>query len=203
MTRQEFIEDIRSWRDLIEFCNNNDAYSYVDDIYTDEDMDDYIEREAEEFISENGWTTFRDYLNDIPSGHEYYRRNGEMSFEYMDAHDLRDLKEEILDDGIVEFDEEDDEEGMEAVAEEETAVDAEPTPDEPIGIDALFTECSAVFQNAQREIDRRNEEARAREAAAAEEAKKRAEAEESEDAGFEDFLDMYYETQSRTQSRYA
>lgn len=192
MTRREFIEDITTWRDLIEFCNDNDAYSYVDDIYTNEDMNSYIEREAEEFISENGWTIFRDCLNDISEGHEYYRRDGEMSFEYMDANDLRDLKGEILDDGIVEFDEEDDEEGMEAVAEEETAVDAEPTPEEPIGIDALFAECSAVFQSAQQEIDRRNEEARAREAAAAEKAKKQSEVEESKDAGFEDLLDMYY-----------
>jgi len=197
MTRQEFIDSITEWNELIDFCNDYDIYSYVQDIYTDDQMAEHIEYNAEDFICENGWVCFRDYLNDIREGHYFYKKTGEMEFEYMDDNDLARLKNEILENEEEIFDEEDDEEEPEAIAEEETSVDAEPTPDEPIGIDALFSECSAVFQSAQQEIDRRNEEARARESAAAEEAKKRSEAEESEDAGFEDLLHMYYETQSR------
>lgn len=202
MTRSEFIENIRDWEELIEFCDDNCINSYVDDIYTDEQMDEYIQNHAGEYIAENGWVRFRDCLNDINDGYDFYRRNGEMDFEYMDRGDLNDLKERILEDEDEIFDEEYDEEESDDET-EEVPVEAEPAPEEPIGIDALFTECSAIFQSAQQEIDRRNEEARAREAAAAEEAKKRSEVEESEDAGFEDFLDMYYEIHSRTQSRYA
>lgn len=109
MTRQEFLDEITTWYDLIEWCNNH-MCSYCDDIYSDEARDEYIDEALVDMARNNNWYELRDILSNLATGHDYWCRD-----EYGDWHGVDDEFDEYFNDVLEwadengEFDEEEEE----------------------------------------------------------------------------------------------
>lgn len=82
MTRQEFIDKIDTYSELMDVTG--DANYYFDDVYDSDAYDDYIYDVARDF--NGGWTEIRDFLDSLPEGYDYYIRDdcGEWSGYYDD-----------------------------------------------------------------------------------------------------------------------
>lgn len=114
MTRQEFIDSVNSFYDLIDFCNDERCY-LCEDVIDDDQLDECVEEDIAEYG--RGWRGLRDWLADIPTGYEYYRRDGAFDYVWLDDQDFENYKQDVLewaDEANVfeeeEKDEEDDEE---------------------------------------------------------------------------------------------
>lgn len=120
MTRQEFIEDVTSFSDLIMFCQDH-GIDYCDDIYDAYCVNDYI---MDAIGNMREWTQVREFLKDIPEGVEYYRENGCGEFEDADYF-FDDYKEDTLrymdENGL--WDEEDEPDDDEAEQEDSDGAD--------------------------------------------------------------------------------
>ena len=132
MTRDEFIEDVTTWSELLSFCSD-EGYE-TDDIYTSEDRDDYIDEDLVEMARNDSWRDVLSTLRDLEDddGFEYYRRddwNGWVGLSDGDD-EFDSYKENVLewmdDNGYWPGDEEDDDEEDEYDDEEE----APPVDDE-------------------------------------------------------------------------
>ena len=148
MTRQEFIDDITSWWELIDFCNDEGYEDYIDDIYSEESREDYLDNDLVQRARNAGsWTDLLSTLDDIPTGYDYYRMDDYGDWHPLDDYDFNDRKEEVLDrlDEDDFWDEEDEEE--EPVEEYVDPEDAIPVEDEDIGVAELFTTCNSKLQN--------------------------------------------------------
>lgn len=154
MTRQEF-EDISTWRELIDFCNDYSC-SYCDDVCSEDVRDSYINYSLEYMARENNWTNLRDTLNDIPTGYDYYRKNDYGDWYGLDDNDLEDYKSDIFDwadeNGIFDDDEEDGEEPWYVDDEEFTP------PKESISITDLIKSCNSKLQKINDDAEREAEE---------------------------------------------
>lgn len=121
MTRREFLEDVTDFYDLRDFCWRNDCYVMDDyDVIDDEQKDDRIHEWLRE--TDEDWSTIRDILDDVPTGYDFYRCDGWVTFYPCDDSDFDDVKSEVLEwaddnDVFEDSDEEDDDEEIE----EETA----------------------------------------------------------------------------------
>lgn len=105
MTRTEFEENITSWYDLIDFCNENDLRS-CDNIYDSEQVVEIIRDEARsEGVRGVCWLVNSIYDSDAE--HFYYGENGLVS---LDDSDFERFKSDVLDEFEEYFDEEDEEE---------------------------------------------------------------------------------------------
>lgn len=72
MTRQEFIDDVTSWSELIDFCYDQDC-DICEDIYSEEAKDDHFNNDLVEMArNANDWEELLETLNDIPTGYDYY-----------------------------------------------------------------------------------------------------------------------------------
>lgn len=74
MTRQQFIDEINTWDELICWCNDHGCY-YCEDIYSDQSRDDRIDEALEDWASSNSWYDLRDILNGLETGYDYWRRD--------------------------------------------------------------------------------------------------------------------------------
>lgn len=129
MTRTDFIHNITTWEELLDFCNEYDC-GLCDEIVEDNDRDDEIDADVEEAIRNQRWYDINGYLDNIPTGYNYYRRNGSFDYVGLDDADFETYKDEILDWGDSEeiWDDEVDED-YDVFAEQEEAVDGEPAPE--------------------------------------------------------------------------
>ena len=73
MTRQNFIDDVNSFWELIEFCDNERLDTCADVIYGDY-LGEYIMRTIRQDF--DTWQGIRDYLSDIQTGGEFYAEDG-------------------------------------------------------------------------------------------------------------------------------
>lgn len=111
MTRQEFINDVTSFDELLDFCYENDC-DVCEDIVSSETMDEYIWDEIRDW--DGSWEDLADALNGISQGYDWYRRDGSLDYVYMDDRDFDSYKQDVLDwadnwEGI--FDEEEPDQG--------------------------------------------------------------------------------------------
>ena len=167
MTRNEFIDNITEWYELKDFCNDFDC-DVCEDIYDDDDYDDCVEEDVRDAVGECSWREIRDSLCDLPSGYDYYRRNGSLDYDGMDNDDFEDYKERALewgdDYGVWEDEEEEDEEYADADDDFLDSLEEEPDEDETIeeedfSIDDLIGMCSVVFVAIQNdEVEKQQEE---------------------------------------------
>lgn len=112
MTRRDFIDCVNDFYDLIEFCNDNGC-EICEDLYDDDSYDDAIEEDIRDSIGDYSWRDFRDYLQSLPTGYDWYRRDG--SFDYVGVdHDFEEYKADVLrwadEEEVWDEDEEDEEE---------------------------------------------------------------------------------------------
>lgn len=91
MTRQEFLDDVNSFYELIDFCQN-ERLDICDDIY---DADTANEIIMERLGDYRNWQDAYRFLDDIPVDCEYYHEDGYGDFE--DADDMfEDYKDDVL-----------------------------------------------------------------------------------------------------------
>lgn len=96
MTREDFIENIQSWEDLINFCSDYGC-DYCEDVYDDDQMDDYINETLVDMArNSDGWRDLRNMLNDIPTGYDYYIRDEYDEFREADDDEFEDYKSSVI-----------------------------------------------------------------------------------------------------------
>lgn len=145
MTREEFLNEICSWGDLVNFCYDNGC-SLCDDIYDEEGRDDILNEELVS-LAENAddWRELLDILENIPTDFEYYTREYNCDFSSLDDEDFESRKRDVLawadSDGIWD-DEEEDEDEYEYENEDNDFVIGE----DPISIEQLMTACNDQVQ---------------------------------------------------------
>lgn len=148
MTRQEFIDEICDFADLISFCCNEDLET-CDEVYSADRLDEYIAEEVTDYLRNNYWYELRDALYDIPTGHDYYIRTDWMEFRGAYDDDFDEYKEnvlDIMDDGG--YWDEDDEEEEEPIVQNNSEFDDEtPVEEEPVSIVELVNICHSQLIN--------------------------------------------------------
>jgi len=163
MTRADFEDNVTSFYDLIDWCNDNNCY-VCEDIYYSESYDDYINGQLVDWARNSDWEELRDSLNDLPNGYEYYLRDEYGDWRGLDDSDFDEFYREALewgDDNEI-WDDDDEEEAPDEDDEEEY-VEEESEDDEPIvemgvSFDDLFTSCSDTVQR----ISKDNADAKAK-----------------------------------------
>ena len=73
MTRQEFIDDVTTWSELLDFCGEEDL-DYCEDIISSETRDNRIDEYVSDHIHEYGWGDIMSYLEsrDEEGSYDYY-----------------------------------------------------------------------------------------------------------------------------------
>ena len=95
--RLDFINNVTDWRDIIEFCVNNDL-DFHTNIYNNDELNDYIEDNLEELARDYYWTEVLNILQDIPQGLDFYIKEEDSFMEFSPARqsDFDLIKNEIL-----------------------------------------------------------------------------------------------------------
>lgn len=154
MTRQDFIDNVEHWYELIEFCNDIEC-DICEAIVSGDNLEENIREDFNDFGSEYPWTDIRGWLNDIVDGYDYYVRNGSFEYEHLSDADFEVYKQEILDymdrNGIWDdVDEDTWEEALESTnfgySMQEDEEDEE-FQEEDISVSDLFSACSGVLRS--------------------------------------------------------
>lgn len=150
MTRNEFIDSVDRWHELVNFCYDEGCY-ICDDIYSEDTRDDFINEELVDLARDSdSWQDLLRNLQNVPDGYDYYERD-----DYGDWYGLNDYndfdryKNDVLEwmDERDAWDEDDDEE--EYIEPTSYAEDETPIDEEPIAIADLITGCNSDFQKIQ------------------------------------------------------
>ena len=164
MTRTEFLEDVNSWWELIEFCSN-EGCDTCEDIYSEDSRDEYINEQLMAWAREDTWQELYSRLENIPTGYDYYRDDGYGEWVGMDDGDFDEYKDDVLEwmDNHGYWDEEDDDEDVDIFAEELEREKAEaeeaPVEEEAFSIGELMDMCSIALVSIQKENVLRTQEA--------------------------------------------
>lgn len=158
MTRQDFIDNINYWSELLDFCSDEDC-DVCEDIYSEDARDDCIDEELVDMARNNNWRDMYNILDSIPDGYDYYRQDNYGDWVGVDDEfdDYKDQVLEWMDDGGY-WDDEEDEDDTDFFAEElarerETArqfSDEEQVEDEDFTVGDLINMCSVTFVAIQR-----------------------------------------------------
>lgn len=141
MTRNEFINDIDTWWDLIDFCREEDC-DVCEDVISDDDLSDYIEEDIENAAHDGmSWQEIRDRLNDLDTSYDYYVNDGYMIYNGLDNDDdFEEFKSNVLDwmDSYGEWDE--DEEDTGCLPEDEDTANQNSEDTAPLEVEFAVTE---------------------------------------------------------------
>lgn len=74
MTRAEFLDNINDFYDLAQFCSD-EGLSIMEDVYSDDARDEYIDDDLTEIARNYTWREMRDYLQNIPTGSDWWVRD--------------------------------------------------------------------------------------------------------------------------------
>lgn len=163
MTRQDFIDGVTEWYELLDFCYNEEC-DICEDIVSYDGMCEEVDEELAEAVREHSWREVRDMLNDIETNYDYYRRGGLLSYcPVNDNSDFEDYKSDVIewmDNGGYWEDEEDEDDFDDDVPfldddfapGEEDENEEEPTvEDEDFSVGELMGMCSVQYLGIQRE----------------------------------------------------
>lgn len=116
MTRQEFVDGILDWGDLLSFCREYGYDCYVEDIYDSYTIrDEFIDSDIRDIIDYESWEFLRDCLDDVDLSGDYYEYRNRLEYYCVDD-DFDDYCEDVLracDDDLFFESEEDEEEDEE------------------------------------------------------------------------------------------
>ena len=154
MTRQEFIDNVEYWYELIDFCNDIEC-DICENIISGDNLEENIREDFNDFGSEYPWTDIRSWLNDIVDGYDYYVRQGSFEYEHLRGDDFAAYKDEVLDymdrnDLWDDVDEDGWEETLESTNFEYSTPeieDDEEFQEEDISVSDLFSACSGVLRS--------------------------------------------------------
>jgi len=119
MTRTDFIAEMTEISELIDFCHREDYHDLVEEIYDEDQFDEYMYNEMR---SAESWRNFVDYANSLPDfDYSYYKIDMWGEVEGLDEDDFNWLFAEIFnkleeDDFFEDEELEDDEEEAELIA---------------------------------------------------------------------------------------
>lgn len=71
MTRQEFIDDVTTWSELIDFCYD-EGIDYCDDVHPEDSYNDCINERLRENVNDDDWRGILTWLEDLPQNYDYY-----------------------------------------------------------------------------------------------------------------------------------
>lgn len=166
MTRQEFIDDVTTFWELRDFCEEQGC-EICDDIYDEDSYNEYIDECTYDWVRNESWQDLLNILEGLPSGFDYYRRDSYGDWEGLYDNDLEDYKNEVLSwvDEYGEWDEDDEGEGEEDESESEQIYTDEftgeiipsPLPD-PIDFSNWFDSCRDDYEQTVQECEEADEE---------------------------------------------
>lgn len=116
MTRQEFIDDVRDFGDLIDFCYDN-GYDNCEYVRSRDDIDDYIRDEIDYFSREYDWDGLVRYAQALDLDSDWYDTYN--SVDPLTDDDFERYKTDVLDAVDANGDWEDDEDDEEEYYDEE------------------------------------------------------------------------------------
>ena len=93
MTRNDFLNDVTEWWELLDFCSD-EGCNICEDIIDSDQLDEYVEEDIRD--TNYSWRDIRDSLSEIPTGYGYYRMNGSFDYDGMDENDFDSYKEDVL-----------------------------------------------------------------------------------------------------------
>ena len=147
MTRQEYIENIVDFDDLIGFSDDCGCY-LCECIYCESARDEYIDDCLRDMADNaDSWQDLFNTLSEIPTGYDWYRLDDyDGRWEGLDDADFEEFKHDVLDwgdeNGVWDDEEPDEEEPLVADNDDDDFVVA----DEPISIGELMGVCSSQLQ---------------------------------------------------------
>lgn len=144
MTRQEFLDNVTEWWELVNFCEEMGC-DYCKNIYDDETRDDFINERLVDMAQDETWTNLLDALQGLydTSGYSYYKLDGYDDWEGLTEYDFSCYKDDVctwMDDNDY-WDDEDEEEAPVTVPPEDTT----PVEAEEFSIDELMMASVAVL----------------------------------------------------------
>lgn len=159
MTRNEFLNDVNSWSELISFCDEYGC-NYCSDIYDEEQRDDVINERMYERAREDSWHDVYSWLDNIETGYSYYMEDDYGDFVGMDDSEFDSYKDDVLEwmDSNGYWDEDDDEDEPDDTDEdffEDEPIDDEPVEDEDFSATELMGMCCAAYTTIKEESIRR------------------------------------------------
>lgn len=89
MTRNDFLNDVTEWWELLDFCSD-EGCNICEDIIDSDQLDEYVEEDIRD--TNYSWRDIRDSLSEIPTGYGYYRMNGSFDYDGMDENDFDSYK---------------------------------------------------------------------------------------------------------------
>lgn len=95
MTRREFIEEVVTWYELKNFCDE-EQIDFCDDVYSDEEKDDYIDERLGEITTGSSWQDVLGVLSDIPTAYDYYFIEDVYDIRGADDDDFERRKQSVL-----------------------------------------------------------------------------------------------------------
>lgn len=158
--RLDFINNVTDWRDIIEFCVNNDL-DFHTNIYNNDELNDYIEDNLEELARDYYWTEVLDVLQNIPQGLDFYIKEEDSFMEFSPARqsDFDLIKNEILEymDDINGWDEDEQEPDVSEESNQESENQEEFNINTDISIDDFLisnvNDFQKIMQDKQQEED--------------------------------------------------
>ena len=154
MTRNDFLNNVTEWWELLDFCSDEGCY-ICEDIIDSDQLDEYVEEDIRD--TNYSWRDIRDSLSEIPTGYGYYRMNGSFDYDGMDENDFDSYKDDVLewgDNNGVWEDEPDEDDDFDTDAmfnEEDSEPDESPVEDEDFSIGELMGFCGVVLLDIRRE----------------------------------------------------
>lgn len=143
MTRQEFVDDVTTWSELIDFCSD-ECIDFCENVYYEDSYDDCINEELEDLVREEGWRDILSWLDNLPRGYDYYIKDEYGEWSGADDYTFDRYKADVLEYMDDNDEWEDDEE--ETPYEYHDPEDDIPVEEEDISVAELFTACSSTVQ---------------------------------------------------------
>lgn len=164
MTRSYFLRYVTEWYELIELCQEQDC-DICEDIIDEDGLNEYVDSDISN--TDYGWRRIRDFLDEIPTGYDYYRCDGTFDYVGLDAADFEDYKNRVLDwmdeDDLWEPEEgEDEDEDFDPDCDFFSPGKEEPEPEEPpveeedFTVSDLMCMCSAELVTIRQVVERQN-----------------------------------------------
>lgn len=99
MTRDDFINDVEYFGELISFCDDNDI-DICRGIYSSDTRDDFIDDSLLDMARHNNWRELLNILEDLNSDNDYYYYSDEGDdWEGLNEFDFEDYKRDVLEYG--------------------------------------------------------------------------------------------------------
>lgn len=154
MTRNDFLNNVTQWWELLDFCSD-EGCNICEDIIDSDQLDECVEEDIRG--TNYSWRDIRESLLGIPTEYCFYRINGSFNYDGMDETDFDNYKDGVLgwgDNNGVWEDEPDDEYDFDIDTmfnEEDSEPDGLPVEEEDFSIGELMGFCGVVLSDIRRE----------------------------------------------------